>query len=143
MSLVKNAEDLLLAALTTALPEFAVEAFPERPADYSLLHPLGAVLVQYDGSTFGANQLNGAVAQPRSLRFVVVVIMRNLRDQSGCYDVLSRITQALASLRSPHLVAGATQLSESFLSEAQGVWMYAQVWEFRSVNVWPEKMRNI
>ena len=124
---VQDIESALIAKLGSALPELEVEAFPEKPEEYSLLHPVGAVLVQYDGSELSGNALaNGGVAQVRTLRFSVVYLVRNLRDSAGCYDVLQRGADALSGL----IIAGALTpcilARESFNAEADGVWMYAQ-----------------
>lgn len=133
---VQDIETALIAKLREALPELSIEAFPERPEDYELLHPLGAVLVQYDGSTYGDNRLsNGGVAQVRTLRFSVVYLVRNLRDSSGCYDVLARGAEALSGLAVPGTIGAGTISSERFNAETDGVWMYLQTYEFAARHV--------
>lgn len=127
---VQDIENAIIAKLREALPGLSIEAFPENPAEYELIHPLGAVLVQYDGSTFRANKVtNGAVAQLRSLRFVLALVLRNLRDSSGCYEVLRTAAEALGGLVIPGAATCLTPVSEGFSSEADGVWVYVQGYE--------------
>jgi len=133
---VQEIQDAIIAKLTSALPELSVEAFPEKPEEYELLHPLGAVLVQYDGSAYSANRIgNGGVSQVRTLRFSVVYLVRNLRDAAGCYDVLARGAEALVGLAIPGTVGAGTIVSESFNAETDGVWMYLQSYEFKAHQV--------
>ncbi|EKY7025774.1 hypothetical protein QFI32_005337, partial [Escherichia coli] len=44
--------DAVLARLREKLPQLQVEYFPEKPAEYRLNHPAGALLVSYAGSRF-------------------------------------------------------------------------------------------
>ncbi len=128
---VQSIESALITKLGTALPELEVQAFPEKPEEYGLLHPVGAALVQYDGSEFSGNAVgNGGVAQVRKLRFSVVYLVRNLRDSSGCYDVLQRGSAALSGLLVPGTLGPATIVRESFHAEADGIWMYLQSYVF-------------
>lgn len=128
---VQSIETALIAKLGTALPELEVQAFPEKPEEYDLIHPVGACLVQYDGSEFSGNSVgNGAVAQVRRLRFSVVYLVRNLRDSSGCYALLQRGAAALTGLLVAGTLSPGAIVHESFHAEADGVWMYVQSYEF-------------
>lgn len=136
---VQDVESAVIAKLRTALPELSVEAFPENPSEYELIHPLGSILVQYDGSTFTQNKVsNGAAVQIRSLRFVLALVLRNLRDSGGCYEILRRASEALSGLVVPGAVTCLTPISENFSSEADGVWVYVQSYEIsvKSVNAY-------
>lgn len=44
--------DAVLTRLREKLPQLQVEYFPEKPAEYRLNHPVGALLVSYAGSRF-------------------------------------------------------------------------------------------
>lgn len=41
--------DAVLTRLREKLPQLQVEYFPEKPAEYRLNHPVGALLVSYAG----------------------------------------------------------------------------------------------
>lgn len=124
-NIIGEAEAALVSVLAEALPELSVEPFPEAPAEYDFIHPVGAVLVQYDGGSISPPDSLGIVSQKRELNFSVVSITRNLRDSCGCYDVLTRIRAALLGLK----IQGcepAYQTSERFADETDGVWTYVQ-----------------
>lgn len=53
--------DAVLARLREKLPQLQVEYFPEKPAEYRLNHPVGALLLSYAGSRFDRPDDTGAV----------------------------------------------------------------------------------
>ncbi len=57
--------DAVLARLREKLPQLQVEYFPEKPAEYRLNHPVGALLLSYAGSRFDRPDDTGAVIQSR------------------------------------------------------------------------------
>lgn len=126
---IKQLESAIETKLKTALPEFEVAPFPEKPEEYQLLHPFGAVLIQYEGSTYGNNKIvAGAVAQVRYVRFSATVLIRNLRSSSGCYEVMQRINTALHGLTIAGTISAVSMVSEQFYAEADGVWCYVQTY---------------
>ena len=52
--------DAVLARLREKLPQLQVEYFPEKPAEYRLNHPVGALLLSYAGSRFDRPDDTGA-----------------------------------------------------------------------------------
>lgn len=118
-------ENVLLERLQANLPELVVEAFPDNPSEYEFIHPVGAVLVQYDSSNFGEDYCLAFTAQKRTMKFNVVSLTRSLRDHNGCYDVLERISQTILGLK----LNGFEQFkqeTDSFSDETDGVWTYVQ-----------------
>ncbi|MFB9160004.1 Gp37 family protein [Chromobacterium violaceum] len=116
--------DALVARLKDKLPSLAVEYFPEKPADYRLNHPVGALLVSYLGSQFGATVDAGVVVQPRTLKLSVTVVLRQLNGRSGAVAVLDDVRRTLVGYRLPDcrkLQAAA----ERFLGQTSGLWQYA------------------
>lgn len=125
-------ENAIIEKLKTDLPELEVTAYPERPSEYEFIHPLGAVLVQYDGGQISGPKAVGFTVQERDLRFSVVSLSRSLRSHNGCYDVLDRIRKSLLGLKT----AGCRQIwevSENFADEQDGVWTYIQVFNVHTV----------
>ena len=57
--------DAVLTRLREKLPQLQVEYFPEKPAEYRLNHPVGALLVSYAGSRFDKPNDIGAVLRLR------------------------------------------------------------------------------
>ncbi len=116
--------DAVVGCLRTRLPALAVEYFPERPADYRLNHPKGALLVSYLGSQFGDTVDTHYIAQPRTVKLSVTVVLRQLNGRGGAVDVLDLVRRALVGFRPPDC-RKLTAVSEKFLGENAGLWQYA------------------
>jgi hypothetical protein len=102
----------------------AVEYFPERPDEYRLNHPTGALLVSYPGSDFGDTVDVTFVMQPRSLKVSVTVVLRQLHGKGGAVDVLDLVRRSLVGWRPPDCKK-MRALSEKFLGQTAGLWQYA------------------
>lgn len=116
--------DAVKARLTTLMPGLAVEYFPERPDEYRLNHPKGALLVSYLGSQFGEADDVGAVIQERTVKLTVTVVLRQLNGKNGAVDLLDTVRLALVGFKPPHC-SKTRALSEKFLGESAGIWQYA------------------
>ena len=112
------------ARVRAKLPKLAVEYFPEKPNEYRLNHPIGALLVSYAGSDFGEPTSTAYVMQPRRIKLSVTVVLRQLNGKGGAVDVLDQVRAALVGFRMPDcrkLIA----LAETFLGQSAGLWQYA------------------
>ncbi|RAS18935.1 Gp37 protein [Microvirgula sp. AG722] len=116
--------DAVVGCLRTRLPALAVEYFPERPVDYRLNHPKGALLVSYLGSQFGDTVDTQYIAQPRTVKLSVTVVLRQLNGRGGAVDVLDLVRRALVGFRPPDC-RKLKAVSEKFLGESAGIWQYA------------------
>lgn len=116
--------DAVLARLKTKLPSLAVDYFPERPAEYRLNHPKGALLVSYPGSQFGATVAVSHMVQPRTVKVSVTVLLRQLNGKGGAVDVVDAVRRALVGWRPPD-GRKVWAVSERFLGESAGLWQYA------------------
>lgn len=130
--MIRELEGALLDALTEAFPDLSVEPFPDNPSEYEFIHPLGALLVQYDGGSISGTVAVDMIAQPRELHFTVLSLTRNLRDHGGCYEVLDRVRKCLLGLKLPG-VKQIYGLQERFSDEADGVWVYAQSFSLQTM----------
>lgn len=130
--MIRELESALLDALTEAFPDLSVEPFPDNPSEYEFIHPLGALLVQYDGGSISGTVAVDMIAQPRELHFTVLSLTRNLRDHGGCYEVLDRVRKCLLGLKLPG-VKQIYGLQERFSDEADGVWVYAQSFSLQTM----------
>ena len=127
-------ENALVTALRTDCPDLEVLPFPDNPVEYEFIHPVGALLVRYDGGSITKTSSMSLTAQPRDLQFSVVSLTRNLRDHGGCYEVLKRVRDSLLGLKLP----GAAQvyaLNEDFVQEEDGVWVYSQRFSLRTMQI--------
>ena len=75
--------DAVLARLREKLPQLQVEYFPEKPAEYRLNHPVGALLLSYAGSRFDRPDDTGAVIQSQTIQLCVTVVFRQLNGKKG------------------------------------------------------------
>lgn len=75
--------DAVLARLHEKLPQLQVEYFPEKPAEYRLNHPVGALLLSYAGSRFDRPDDTGAVIQSQTIQLCVTVVFRQLNGKKG------------------------------------------------------------
>ena len=116
--------DAVVARLKVKLPQLAVEYFPDRPAEYRLNHPGGALLVSYLGSQFDTTVDVTYVAQPRTVKLSVTVILRQLNGKGGAVDVVDAVRLAMVGFRPPDC-RKVWAVSEKFLGETAGLWQYA------------------
>ena len=84
--------DAVLARLREKLPQLQVEYFPEKPAEYRLNHPVGALLLSYAGSRFDRPDDTGAVIQSQTIQLCVTVVFRQLNGKKG--RLMSRMLSA-------------------------------------------------
>ena len=110
--------------LAAKLPGLAVEYFPDRPDEYRLNHPKGALLVSYLGSRFGDVADIEIVAQERTAKFSVTVLLRQLNGNGGAIDVLDQVRLAVAGFRPPDC-RKVWIVGERYLGESTGIWQYA------------------
>lgn len=91
--------DAVLARLREKLPQLQVEYFPEKPAEYRLNHPVGALLLSYAGSRFDRPDDTGAVIQSQTIQLCVTVVFRQLNGKKG--RLMSRMLSAAFSVATP------------------------------------------
>lgn len=102
----------------------AIEAFPDNPQTYRLLHPGGALLVQYGGADYDPPGDTEYVVQRREMLFNVHVVTRSLSGHQGAYVKVEAVRQALAG----HRIPGFTKMRmrrERFVARQEGLWIYA------------------
>lgn len=94
--------DAVLTRLREKLPQLQVEYFPEKPAEYRLNHPVGALLVSYAGSRFDKPNDIGAVLQTQTIQLCVTVVFRQLNGKRGAIDVLDAVRRILGGYTPPN-----------------------------------------
>ena len=123
--------DQALAQIRAGLPELEVDLFPAAPTSYRLVHPLGAVLLAYPGSTFGEPRLIGRVEQERILRLGTTLCLRHLWGEHGAAALLDRLRDSLIGWR-PSGSEPVYAVSERLLQQDGGVWWYGADFAFKS-----------
>jgi len=117
--------DAVVTRLESKIAKMAVESFPERPSEYRLNHPRGALLVSYAGGRFGVPNDTGIVVQSRIITLSITVVMRQLNGNGGAIEVLDQVRHALTGFKPPNCRRKMWAISEKFLGESAGLWQYA------------------
>ena len=101
------------------LPQLQVEYFPEKPAEYRLNHPVGALLLSYAGSRFDKPNDIGAVIQPQTIQLCVTVVFRQLNGKE--VRLTSWMQSAASSVATPPNCRRRIWLTrEVFIGEVKG-----------------------
>jgi hypothetical protein len=115
--------DDVLNELSANITELKVEAFPENPSNYRLIHPKGAILVSYVGSNFRDMQGFELVQQIESLDISLTLIIKGLRDKDGAYTYIDEIKEVLTGY-SPTGCTMMFPLKIDFIGQTNGEWQY-------------------
>lgn len=116
--------DDVLNQLSTQVTDVACELFPNQPDSYQLSHPIGAYLLNYQGGRFGSPIDTHAVMQDRQLNIVFNVLARQLHGRDGAIGLCDRLRDGLLGYQPVGCDRKIWALSEQFLGEDYGIWMY-------------------
>lgn len=109
--------------LKERLPDFACEYFPDKPENYRLNHPKGALLVQYLRSSYGNPDDCDAMIQERKGVVAVSIVARQLWGRDGAVFTVDRVELALMG----YTVPGWRKfrlVENRFISQLAGIWTY-------------------
>ena len=120
---IRDIENSIIDKLKENFSNLLVDGFPEKPQEFTLIHPVGAILVHYRGGNYSNTDAVGFISQDKKMDFAITVVTRNLRSNNGAYEVLEKIKQVLCGFK----ILGCSKLTpvkEGFLSEISGIWQY-------------------
>ena len=117
--------DAVVVRLKMAFQDLAVEYFPDKPSEYRLNHPKGALLVSYLGAKYQEPIDTTAVVQPATVKLNVTVVLRQLNGKDGAVAVLMRLRAALIGYKPPNCRRKVWAVGEQYLGESAGIWQYA------------------
>jgi hypothetical protein len=121
---ISTIESDIIEQLKTGITDLKIEGFPDNWSDYKMIHPKGAVLVQYMGSRFESPELSfQSVQQLRNLEFGLVLIIKGLRDKTGAYAYIDTIISTLTGYK-PTGCLEMYALSDDFTAEENGFYFY-------------------
>ena len=123
MSATRPILESILAHLQAALPNYAVEMFPEQPDAYQFLHPSGAVLIGYQGSKFKELDDLDLITQQRNVIVHFTVFGRGVHSDGGALDLLDGLRLAIVGFQ-PINCQRCHLIEEAFLTEDAGAWQY-------------------
>lgn len=113
--------DIIKRLNDDASVKLVAESYPDNPADYSLIHPVGVVLVGYQGSKYsdGASGVKN-----RDISIVTTVLLRELRASKEAEKQLETIITSLSGYKAETWRSGLDIESDIFRKQSDGVWQY-------------------
>ncbi len=134
---IKTTEDLIIARLISQITDLKIEGFPDDPEDYRLNHPIGAILVQYQGTKYSSPEEYNVIIQGSCITtFAISLFTKNLRTNSGAYGYLENIKTALTGL----IIPGQSRLyptEDGFLGLKDGAFHYGITFALRTTHEEP------
>jgi len=131
---IRDIENQILAKLKENFPEFLVQGFPEKPQEFVLLHPTGAILVHYRGANYSTSNTIFYISQEKTSEFAVTIVTRNLRANEGAYETLDRVKQVLSGYKIPECTK-LIPVKEGFISEINGIWQYEITFKLTNTSI--------
>ncbi len=116
-------EKAIISRLKNKIQGLEISSFPEKPAEYRLLHAKGAILVRYAGCSYTEPLATDFIVQDRKINFEVNVVMRHLTSHEGVYAYLDAVRIALTGFKPPNC-GKMYPVKEEFLTEEAGIWHY-------------------
>jgi hypothetical protein len=120
---IQEIENFIIAKLQEDFKSLQVVGFPEKPQEYILLHPVGAILVRYSGGSYSNSNEIWFISQDKKMEFAITIVARNLRSNNGIYEILDNVKTSLCGYK----IDGCSKLiptKEMFISENNGIWQY-------------------
>lgn len=121
---INEIENEIIDRIKIKINDLHIEGFPDKPSEFKLSHPTGAILVHYQGGSYSDSKSVGCIYQDKKLEFSITVVTRNLRSYKGSYFYLDKVRQILTGFR-PIGCTKMQPVKEDFISENNGIWQYA------------------
>lgn len=124
---ILNIKEWLVDKVKEKLEELPAEdrIVVERPPsieNYKLIHPIGAIIVLYAGSTSSESSSTNKIVQDKNYEFGIVLMCRNIPGKKPPEYYVQYIIDSLSGLRYfSQLIYFA---EDSFMDEVNGVWSY-------------------
>lgn len=103
-----------------------VELTPDDISSYFLRDANGAILIQYQGSSFTANSALSVLEQNREIEIALLVIARSQLNEHGALEILDKLRSLLLGF-SPDGCTPLTLKKEQFAGENEGLWQFELV----------------
>lgn len=120
---IREIENSIIEKLKTSFTEVLVQGFPEKPSEFILLHPIGALLVHYQGSNYTNSESLGCIVQNNKKEFAITIVTRNLRNNQGAYEFIDNVKSILSGFQ-PDECSQLMPTKDYFISENGGIWQY-------------------
>lgn len=121
---IKDIEDSIKSLLKENFSGLSVESFPENFSDYldKFSHPVGAILLNYKGSSFSSPETLNFVVQNDKTDFSAIILIRAAKSEA-VYPYIEQLKQILTGYKMPG--CDKVFISKiSFLDEIYGKFIY-------------------
>ena len=135
---IETIENKIIEKLKSELTDLLIESFPEKPQEFVFTHPKGAILIHYQGGSYGNNQSLDVIVQNKKMEFALTIVTRNLKTNSGAYALLETIKSILTGFK----IDGCSKMypvKEGFLVENNGIWQYTINFELTTPSIETEE----
>lgn len=135
---IETIENKIIEKLKSKLTDLLIESFPEKPQEFIFTHPKGAILIHYQGGSYGSSQSVDVIFQQKKMEFALTIVTRNLRTNSGAYALLEEIKSILTGFK----IDGCSKMyptKEGFLVENNGIWQYTINFELTTPSIETEE----
>lgn len=131
---IREIENSIIEQLKKSFPEVLVEGFPDKPSEFILLHPIGALLVHYQGSNYTNSSALAYVNQENKKEFSITIVTRFLRHNQGAYEYLDKVKSVLTGFE-PKGCSKLLPIKDFFISEKSGIWQYGINFSLTTTNI--------
>lgn len=131
---IRAIENSIIMKLKTSFPEVLVQGFPDKPSEFILLHPVGALLVHYQGGNYTNSNALSFVSQSNKKEFSITVVTRNLRENEGAYEYIDKVKETLTGFK-PYECSELMPTKDFFISENGGIWQYGINFTTTALNI--------
>lgn len=131
---IREIENSIIEKLKSTFHEVLVQGFPDKPSEFILLHPIGALLVHYQGSNYTNSNALGFISQENKKEFSITIVTRNLRENQGSYEYLDKVKSILTGFE-PDGCSKLMPTKDFFISENKGIWQYGINFTLTASNV--------
>ncbi len=131
---IRDIEESIINKLKEEFKDLLVQGFPEKPSEFIMIHPIAAILVHYQNSSYTNTYSLGCITQDNKKEFSITVITRNLRSNNGAYELIDRIKRLLTGF-SPDCCSKMMPVKDYFISENTGIWQYGIDFSLNTTNI--------
>lgn len=131
---IREIETSIIDKLKNSFPELLVQGFPDKPSEFILLHPVGALLVHYQGSNYTNSNSFSSIIQDNKKEFSITVITRNLHSNQGSYEYIDKVKTILTGFKIDEC-SELMPIKDFFISENNGIWQYGINFSLTTTNI--------
>lgn len=131
---ITDFEKAIIDKLKENITDMAVEAYPDNPDTYKLIHPKGAILVHYSGSKFLNPMYEEVIIQERKINYDIIIVAKSLRGNGGIYETMDKVRETLTGFKNQDTLK-MYPIDEEYIHQDNGLWQYGMRFETRVKHV--------